>query len=59
MSRIALSRHAERDLRHIGRGETLARLRETLEGLAVGDRVRFTAEKVDGNFTVTSIDKAP
>jgi hypothetical protein len=37
MSRIALSRHAERDLRHIGRGETLARLRETLEGLAVGE----------------------
>ena len=37
MSRIALSCHAERDLRHIGRGETLARLRETLEGLAVGE----------------------
>jgi Cu/Ag efflux protein CusF len=32
---------------------------KALEGLAVGDRVRFTAEKVDGNFTVTSIDKAP
>jgi Cu/Ag efflux protein CusF len=32
---------------------------KSLDGLAVGDRVRFTAEKVDGNFTVTSIDKAP
>jgi Cu/Ag efflux protein CusF len=30
-----------------------------LEGLAVGDPVRFTAERVDGNFTVTSIGKAP
>jgi Cu/Ag efflux protein CusF len=32
---------------------------KALEGLAVGDQVRFTAEKVDGNFTVTSISKAP
>jgi len=30
-----------------------------LEGLAVGDKVRFTAEKVDGQFTVTAISKAP
>ncbi len=30
-----------------------------LEGLAVGDKVRFTAEKVDGQFTVTAITKAP
>ena len=30
-----------------------------LDGLAAGDRVRFTADKVDGNFTVTSISKAP
>ncbi len=30
---------------------------KSLEGLAVGDRVRFTAEKVEGNFTVTSIGK--
>jgi len=30
-----------------------------LEGVAVGDRVRFTAEKIDGNYTVTSIAKAP
>jgi Cu(I)/Ag(I) efflux system periplasmic protein CusF len=28
-----------------------------LEGLAVGDRVRFVAEKVDGNYTVTSIQR--
>lgn len=37
MSRIVLSRRAERDLRRIGRGEALARLREVLEGLAVGE----------------------
>jgi len=30
-----------------------------LEGVAVGDKVRFTAEKVDGQFTVTAISKAP
>ena len=37
MSRIALSRRAERDLRRIGRGEALPRLRESLEGLADGE----------------------
>ena len=37
MSRVVLSRRAERDLRRIGRGEALARLREALEGLAVGE----------------------
>ncbi|GMV46584.1 MAG: hypothetical protein AMXMBFR66_19820 [Pseudomonadota bacterium] len=30
-----------------------------LDGVAVGDRVRFTADKVDGNFTVTALVKAP
>ena len=30
-----------------------------LEGLAVGDKVKFTAEKVDGQFTITAISKAP
>ncbi|MBI5719186.1 MAG: copper-binding protein [Burkholderiales bacterium] len=30
-----------------------------LEGLAVGDKVKFTAEKVDGQFTITTISKAP
>jgi Cu/Ag efflux protein CusF len=30
-----------------------------LEGLAVGDKVRFTAEKIEGQFTVTAIGKAP
>jgi Cu/Ag efflux protein CusF len=29
-----------------------------LDGLAVGDRVRFAAEKVQGQFTVVSIGKA-
>jgi mRNA-degrading endonuclease RelE of RelBE toxin-antitoxin system len=37
MSRVVLSRRAERDLRRIGRGEALARLREALEGLADGE----------------------
>lgn len=30
-----------------------------LEGLAEGDKVKFAAEKIDGNYTVTSIQKAP
>jgi Cu/Ag efflux protein CusF len=28
-----------------------------LDALAVGDKVRFTAEKVDGQYTVTAISK--
>ena len=30
-----------------------------LDELAVGSRVRFTAEKVDGQYTVTSVSKSP
>ena len=30
-----------------------------LDELAVGSRVRFTAEKVDGQYTVTSVSKTP
>lgn len=30
-----------------------------LDGVAVGDRVRFAAEKIDGQYTVTSLGKAP
>ena len=30
-----------------------------LDELAVGSRVRFTAEKVDGQYTVTSVSRAP
>jgi Cu(I)/Ag(I) efflux system periplasmic protein CusF len=30
-----------------------------LEGVAVGDKVKFAAEKTDGNFVVTEIVKAP
>ncbi len=30
-----------------------------LEGVAVGDHVRFAAERVDGQYTVTSLSKAP
>jgi len=30
-----------------------------LDGLKPGDRVRFVAEKIDGQFTVTQILKAP
>lgn len=33
---VVLSRRAERDLRRLGRGEPLARIREALEGLAAG-----------------------
>ncbi len=29
-----------------------------LEGVAVGDRITFTAEKLDGNFTVTTLARA-
>ena len=32
---------------------------QLLDGLANGDRVRFVAEKLDGQFTVTQILKAP
>jgi Cu(I)/Ag(I) efflux system periplasmic protein CusF len=31
---------------------------KALEGLAVGDKVRFAAEKLDGSYTVTAIQKA-
>ena len=30
-----------------------------LEGLVVGDKVRFTAEKAGGQFTVTAVSKSP
>ena len=30
-----------------------------LDGVVVGDRVRFTAEKLDGQYTVTALAKAP
>ena len=30
-----------------------------LDSVAVGDRVRFVAERVDGQYTVTSISKGP
>jgi Cu/Ag efflux protein CusF len=32
---------------------------KVLDELAVGDRVRFTAEKIDGNYVLTGISKAP
>ena len=37
------------------------RLRDAamIDGMAVGDRVRFTAERIDGQYTVTAISKAP
>lgn len=31
----------------------------TLDGLAPGDKVRFAADRVNGNFTVTTLQKAP
>jgi Cu(I)/Ag(I) efflux system periplasmic protein CusF len=30
-----------------------------LDGLAVGDKVRFAAEQQDGNYVVTAVAKAP
>ncbi len=30
-----------------------------LDGLTVGDRVRFRAERIDGSYTVTAVTKAP
>ena len=30
-----------------------------LDGLVVGDRVRFVAERVDGQYTLVSLSKAP
>jgi Cu/Ag efflux protein CusF len=37
------------------------RVREAklLDGVAVGDRVRFTADKIDGQYTVTALNKSP
>ncbi|MDP1647584.1 MAG: copper-binding protein [Rubrivivax sp.] len=32
---------------------------QLLDGLAVGDRVRFAVERIDGNYTVTALSKAP
>jgi len=34
-----------------------ARDPKMLDAVAVGDKVRFSAEKIDGNFTVTSLTK--
>ncbi len=31
---------------------------KALDGLAVGDKVRFAADKVDGSFVVTTLQKA-
>jgi Cu(I)/Ag(I) efflux system periplasmic protein CusF len=30
-----------------------------LEGLAVGQRIGFTAERINGQYTITSVTKAP
>jgi Cu(I)/Ag(I) efflux system periplasmic protein CusF len=30
-----------------------------LDELAVGNRIRFTAERINGQYTVTSVSKAP
>lgn len=32
---------------------------KSLEALAVGDKVRFAVDKIDGQYTVTAISKAP
>jgi Cu(I)/Ag(I) efflux system periplasmic protein CusF len=33
--------------------------RQLVQELAVGDRVRFAAERIDGNYTVIALSKAP
>jgi Cu(I)/Ag(I) efflux system protein CusF len=30
-----------------------------LDGLAIGDKIRFSAEKIDGAFTITAVSKGP
>jgi Cu(I)/Ag(I) efflux system periplasmic protein CusF len=32
---------------------------QLLDQVAVGDRVRFAAERIDGNYTITALSKAP
>jgi Cu/Ag efflux protein CusF len=32
---------------------------KVIEGLVVGDKIRFTAEKLGGQYTLTSVTKAP
>jgi Cu/Ag efflux protein CusF len=32
---------------------------QLLDQVAVGDRVRFAAERIEGNYTVTALTKAP
>jgi Cu/Ag efflux protein CusF len=32
---------------------------QLLDGVTVGDRVRFAAERIDGNYTITALSKAP
>jgi len=32
---------------------------QLLDQMAVGDRVRFAVERIDGNYTVTAVTKAP
>lgn len=36
-----------------------AKTPELLQGLKVGDKVKFSAEKIDGAYTVTAIQPAP
>jgi Cu(I)/Ag(I) efflux system periplasmic protein CusF len=58
--RITL-RHAE--IKHLDMPPMtmVFRVREPkiLEGVNVGDRIRFAAERIDGNYTVVAINKAP
>jgi Cu(I)/Ag(I) efflux system periplasmic protein CusF len=58
--RITL-RHAEIKNLDMPPMTMLFRVREPklLEGVNVGDRIRFAAERIDGNYTVTAINKTP
>jgi Cu(I)/Ag(I) efflux system periplasmic protein CusF len=32
---------------------------KVIEGLVVGDKIQFTAEKINGQYTLTSVTKSP
>jgi Cu(I)/Ag(I) efflux system periplasmic protein CusF len=60
-ARITLKHGEIRNLDNMPAMTMVWRVRDPkwLDTLAVGDKVRFSAERIDGQFTVTSIAKAP
>ncbi len=59
-SRITL-RHGEIKNLEMPAMTMVFRVREAklLDSVTVGDKVRFNVEKIDGYYTVTTLDKAP